>query len=150
MPPISTLLEKKPNYFHKILGLSIKQNAMVEINNLISENRNNIVGISTKDISEITCRYKVNWERKFQKQKLKIYHKFLTHYVKKEQPNEKTIEDLVHLSNLLSIQKGDCRKEMENVCAESYFRKVKRLMKDHQIDMHEQNNLEFLKNRLFG
>lgn len=150
MLTISPLNEKQPNYFHKLLGIKVKQNALIEIYNLILNHREDILSLSYSEISQISNKYSIHLQKSFRKERMQIYHRFLKHCVSKPRINERSVEELKHLSVLLELNELDCREALKNICTENYLKKVGKIIESGKIDGYEQENIEFIKNKLFG
>ena len=76
--PFAIVPLKKQSFFQRMAKIQPKENALIEINNLISKTQN-IKNISIENIENIAFKYKAKIHKKFKKELHDIYRRFLKH-----------------------------------------------------------------------
>ncbi|NJL13482.1 MAG: hypothetical protein HC913_11075 [Microscillaceae bacterium] len=66
---------RKPGFFQKVLGYKIKENALIELNNLLAARA--LMQLTIEDVHQIANRYKVNFQVDFDQELSEFYKTYL-------------------------------------------------------------------------
>src|SRR5690606_40167243 len=100
---------KRPSTVQKILKRTPKENALIEINNLLADNQDDLSKISLEDIEQITKRYKVNLGKKFKQFRLDLFQKYIEHCLADNRLDDGEIASFQHLKYLLLLSDSETR-----------------------------------------
>ena len=131
----------------KVTGQKNEKNAIIEINNLLSEKP--IAEVSTSDIQAILSKYQLNLYRDFREGSLReLYKKYLRYCFDDNHLDEAEIQQLRHLKRLLGLSARDVEVVNHQVCLEVYERALDEVLEDHRLDDKEIDFLRQLQHRL--
>lgn len=133
----------KPTFFNKHL----KENFLIELENLLNKNESNLLAITNNQISELKKKYKIK-DTEFKEERENLFDVYLNQCLNDEVLTNKEKEELAHLENLLNISeeyvKARIKKETEII----YRRKVQAVISDAKIDDTEKKELEAMQTNL--
>ncbi len=146
---IFTLKElKKPTSVQKILQRKPKENAIIEINNLLAEKQDNLSQIELEDIEKITKKYNVSLDKEFKNFRLELFEKYLDHCLEDHKLDDEEIASFVHLKNLLFLADSEIKYILQRKTHPIFNKEVKKAVADGQLDQTEKTNIEILKKNL--
>ncbi len=146
---IFTLKElKKASVVQKLLKRTPKENAIIEINNLLADNQDDLSKIKLEDIEQITKKYKVNLDKKFKEFRLDLFQKYLEHCLADHKLDNEEVESFMHLSKLLFLTDSEIRQVLRAKTQWIFNEEVKKSVADGKLDENEKENLERLKKNL--
>lgn len=116
--PIKEL--KRPNFFQRLFNLVLKENAIIEINNLLGTKPLN--GINIGEIESISAKYKVNLHKKFPDQLKELYQCYLSQCLADNVLTDIELNELNSLKHLLVLTDSEVSDLHINMASE-IFRK---------------------------
>ena len=116
--PITAL--KKPNFFQRLFKLTPKENAIIEINNLLGSK--SLDSIVIEDIASIAMRYNVDLHRKFNSRLVELYQRYLQRCLSDNILSEEELRALNLLKHLLALTDTEVT-ELHNILASAIYRK---------------------------
>lgn len=94
---------KKQNFFQSLLKKQPKENFIIELENLLSENEEDLTRIDLFKVSALTLSYKIKMETSFENERKELFSK----YQKKVQSDRPCSEEeknrLLYLKSLLCL-----------------------------------------------
>ncbi|MBY0425862.1 MAG: hypothetical protein K2Q22_09515, partial [Cytophagales bacterium] len=120
--------------------IAIRENAVVEINNLLVTQK--LLDVKIEDIQRIAHKYKINIKKDFRDEWFKLYKTYLKHCLTDRFLSEEELIDLRHLKGLLILTDKEITGLHNEIAAEIYREEMDAALVDGKIDDHEK---EFLK-----
>lgn len=146
---IFTLKElKNPSVIQKLLKRSPKENAIIEINNLLAHNQDNLENLGIDDIERIAKKYKVNLDKKFKTFRIELFEKYINNCLADHKLDENEIASFSHLKQLLCLSDSEINQILERKTQLIFKQEAGKAVEDGNIDSEEKKNLEILKNNL--
>ena len=134
--------------FQKTFGLLPKENAFIEINNLLAQNENQILTIKSEEILQIGEKYKVNLSKSERTKLIDLFKKYLMDCLQNKSLNQSQIDILNHLKTILLINEQEAqeiiKKETENIL----YKQIKQTFDSGKMDDSKWESLEKLKSDL--
>ncbi len=96
-----------PTFFQRLFKKQPKENALIEINNLLAENQENIKGISLDNVIEILVKYNTQMTEQDHQLRLDLLEDYLKSCLTDKKIENQEIEVLEHLKNLLFLNDKD-------------------------------------------
>lgn len=133
---------KKPSFFQKLFGLPLKENFVVELNNLLKNNERNYTNISETDISELMLKYKV----KNLKTKIEVINSYFAKILKDFLSDDKLTEDelnqINHIRRLFGMSEQYVVDAIEKATEEIFTSKVNQTIANGIIGEDDEKFLE--------
>jgi len=145
--PFTIVPLRKPSFFQKLAKIQPKENALREINNLISKTQN-IKNVSIEEIENIAFKYKVKIHKKFKNELQEMYHRFLKHCFKDKILSDDELEQLAHLKYLFNMDDKIINKIHKDISLEVFNESIDEAIADGKLDEHEKEFLDKLQTRL--
>jgi hypothetical protein len=131
----------------KLKGQKSEKNAVIEINNLLSEKP--IMEVGAEDILAILDKYELNLYTDFSDGSLReLYKKYLRFCFDDNHLDEEEIVRLKHLKRLLGLTDKAVEIANHQICQEVYERELDTALEDHRLDEKELQFLDQLQNQL--
>lgn len=135
------------SFWSKIRGHKPEKNAVIEINNLLSEKP--VLEVRPEDIQAILDKYSLNLYRDFDDGSLReLYKTYLRYCFDDNHLDEHEIIRLKHLKRLLGLSDKAVEIANHQVCYEVYERELEVALEDHRLDEKEIQFLHHLQNKL--
>ena len=133
--------------WNKLTGHRSEKNAIIEINNLLSEKP--VLEITSEDIQEILDIYQLNLYTDFKDGSLReLYKTYLRYCFDDNHLDEDEIQRLKHLKRLLGLSEQDVEMAHHRVCQEIYERELDAALEDNRLDAKERRFLRHLQTQL--
>ena len=133
--------------WNKLTGQKHRKNAVIEINNLLSERP--LLDISGANIQALLDRYGLNLFHDFDDGSLReLYKKYLRYCLDDNHLDEEEIKRLRHLKQMLGLSDKAVRMANHQVCREVYERALDEALEDQRIDPKERSFLRGLQQQL--
>lgn len=131
----------------KLKGHKSAKNAVIEINNLLSENP--LLEVTAEEIQAVLDQYELNLYTDFSDGSLReLYKKYLRYCFDDNHLDEDEITKLKHLKRLLGLTDKAVEIANHQVCQEVYERELDAALEDHRLDEKELVFLQNLQNQL--
>ena len=131
----------------KLKGHKPEKNAVIEINNLLSEKP--IMQVRAEDIQNILDKYELNLYRDFDDGSLReIYKTYLRFCFDDNHLDDEEIVRLKKLKKLLGLNDKSVEIANHQICQEVYERELDAALEDHRLDNKELQFLKQLQNKL--
>ena len=137
---------KKPGFIQRILGKQIKENAILEINNLLAEKE--LREITLEDIHGIATQYNVNFNTDYDHEITDFYKVYLKSCLEDKFISDSEVDDLKHLKFILNINDKKIDEIHQELAGMIYKSEVQKIIKDGELDEAERNFIEKLQNDL--
>jgi len=137
---------KKPAFFDKLLGVRMKENALVEINNLLAEKDLGL--ITVEEIQHIASYYNLNLNARFQQELMEMYKQYLKSCLEDKYLSDEELADLKQLKFLLGLSDKDVEEAHQEMAGEIYKAEVEKVIEDRQVDEAERVFMQKLQNDL--
>ena len=137
---------KKPTFIQKVLGQKIKENALIEINNLLAEKE--LVEINVEDIHAIAEKYGVNFDTDYDKEIFAFYKEYLEICLEDKFISEEELAELKHLKYILNINDKEVEEIHKELAGKIYKNEVEKVIQDGELDEEERLFIEKLQNDL--
>lgn len=135
-----------PSFFQRLLQIEPKENAFIEVNNLIATRP--FGEIEFEEITAISAKYKVNLRKRFIDRLKELYLRCLTQCLSDNILNNKDLVDLNHLKILLMLNDSEVEELHSQVAGEIYNKFYNEAISDGKLDKSEKEFLEKLKENL--
>lgn len=137
---------KRPNIFQKLFRQPPKENALIEVNNLLASK--NIRDITEAEMSDISEKYKLNLHQTFLANFLEMYAAQLKYALIDEKLTEEELEELRALKDLFGLSQRQVSLIHEQLAGDIYKRHITSAVDDGVITHQEQEGLQKLQNEL--
>lgn len=137
---------KKRTFFQKMLGQKPKENALIEINNLLAEKDLRLITVD--EIHNITNKYGVNLISDFGEDTFIFYRNYLTSCLEDKFLSEEEIEDLKNLKKILGLSDKDVNQIHAEMSGSIYKDAVDKVIEDGELDEQERVFIEKLQKDL--
>jgi phage FluMu protein Com len=139
---------KKPQSWHqRRLGQMPKENAIVEINNLLADAQR-VQDVSVEDIRRIADAHGVDIYKKFQGEREAFYRDYLRYCLADKVLTDDELKDLSHLKCILGLSDVRASHIYTKVAESVYQKSLAEVIADSQIDSNEKVFLEKLQRDL--
>ena len=133
--------------WRKLTGQKHRANAVLEINNLLSERP--ILEVSGADVQRILRRYNLNLLTDFNDGSVRgLYMKYLRYCFEDNHLDQEESERLRHLKRILRLSEKDVTMANHRVCQEVYARALDQALEDQRLDQKERLFLKGLRQKL--
>lgn len=133
--------------WEKLKGQKTEKNAVIEINNLLSEKP--IMEVNAEDIQAIMDKYGLNLYTDFDDGSMReLYKKYLRFCFDDNHLDAKEIIRLKHLKRLLGLTDKAVEIANHQICQEVYERELDAALEDNRLDEKELHFLKQLQNEL--
>jgi uncharacterized tellurite resistance protein B-like protein len=139
---------KKPSFIDKILKRAPKENAIIEINNLLVENEDDLIKVNLGHIQEIADRYKIKLSKKFKPLRFELFRKYIHHCLEDQVIDENEVNTIQHLKELLYLTDAEVKHMLDFETKKIFDREVKVAVSDGKLTQDEKDKLEILKKNL--
>ncbi len=129
-----------PNRAQRWLGREPKQNAVVDIRNLLAQAQR-VSGLSDADIRTVSERYEVDPCRTFPTELEAIYGEFLSHCLQDKVVTDEELSDLRHLKRVFGFSDVTVERVHERVVGEVYQAGVAEAVADDRVSADERTFL---------
>lgn len=132
-----------PSFLQRIFNKQPKANAIIEINNTLSNN--NLFDVNIDNIQTIAEKYKVNINKKFKKEMIQLYSSYLEHCLIDRNLSENEIKELKHLKSLLNLNDIETKNVYDEITNKIYKEEIDKAIADGRLDEKEKaflNNIE--------
>lgn len=126
--------------------MAIRENAVVEINNLLASEK--LLDVKIDDIQRIAHKYKINIKKDFRDEWFKLYKTYLKHCLTDRFLSEDELLDLRHLKSLLILTDKEISNLHNEIAAEIYREEMDVALFDGKIEEHEKDFLKKLQSDL--
>lgn len=133
--PFTFIEPKKAGFLKKLLNTNLKENAIIEVNNLLA--RKPISTIQTTDILHISDKYKINLPLEFSDELLEFYQTYLKECIKDSILTLDEVDNLKHLKNLLALSDYEVEDLHNKVAGEIYKKNYNEVINDGLISEQE-------------
>ncbi|WKN29846.1 hypothetical protein PZB74_12805 [Porifericola rhodea] len=131
----------------KLKGQKVEKNAVIEINNLLSEKP--IMEVGVEEIQSIMDKYELNLYTDFDDGSMReLYKKYLRFCFDDNHLDEEEIARLKHLKKILGLTDKAVEIAHHHICQEVYERELDAALEDHRLDDKELAFLNQLQNKL--
>lgn len=138
----------EPNLVQKMFGRQPKENAEVEINNLLANHESTLHEVTSLNIFEIAAKYKINIDKNNETFRIVLFRKYLTHCLKDKHLDEQEISSLKHLQQILLIDEKVTKSLLENEAQKIYGEKLHEIVESGTMNDQEKSTLERIKANL--
>lgn len=136
---------KKPSVFQKVLKRSPKENAIIEINNLLAQNEDKLEELQLEDIANITKKYKLNLGKKFKSFRLELFQQYVDYCLEDKRLDEDEIRSFEHLKNLLFLSDSEIKQIITRKSEQIFQKETQKQFKTHSWIKKKLKYLKLLK-----
>lgn len=136
----------KPSFSQRLLRKEPKENAIVEVNNLLAKKP--IKEVKLEEIEAISEKYKVDLHSRFNGLLNSMYYGYLKHCLLDNCISDNELDDLNHLRSLLLLTDSEVEEHHNMLVNEIYKTNIDEVISDGKIDKTEEEFLEKLKTNL--
>jgi len=136
----------KQHFFQQLFKTLPKENAIVEINNLLATKF--IRDIKLEEISEICLKYKVNLRVKFFNDLKELYERYLRKCFEDSILTDEEIDDLRHLRQILTLEENEVSELHNKLGGEIYKKAYDKAICDGKIETYEEEFINKLQKGL--
>jgi hypothetical protein len=137
---------KKTTFFQKVLGQKIKENALIEINNLLAEK--NWKEIMIDDIYAIADKYGVNFKTDYDNEMTDFYRDYLQSCLADKVVTEQEYQDMRELKRILQLNDKQVEETHRELAGQIYKSEVEKMIQDGEVSEEERSFMEKLQNDL--
>ncbi|MCQ2584376.1 MAG: hypothetical protein MJ185_02205 [Treponema sp.] len=94
---------QKQSFFQRLLKKQPKENFIIELENLLSENEEDLTRIDLFKVSALTLSYKVRMETSFENERKELVAKYKRNLESEESVSEEEKNRLLYLKSLLCL-----------------------------------------------
>ncbi len=136
----------KPSFIQKMMGFKIKDNALIEVNNLLAEKE--LRKISVEEIHQIADKYSVNFATDYELGTVDFYKSYLLVCLEDKFLSDDELADLKHLKFILELNDKKVNEIHQELAGQVYKNEVEKLIEDGELDEGERVFMEKLQNDL--
>ena len=133
---------EKPDFFQRILKKEPKQNALIEINNILSNNK--VLTIPIEKIQAIAAKYKVDINKQFSIELLQYYRRYLEYCCIDPSIFENKINELNHLALILSLNEEEVKQINKDLTSKIYKKEVDEAIRERRLSESKKEYLDKL------
>jgi hypothetical protein len=133
-------------FFKKLLGISHKPNAVIELKNLLAAKTP--TEISIEEVAAIAGRYKIDFRKRFSDDIASMYEKYIRFCLEDRELSQAELDNLSALKRLLMITDPEAKSILNKVASEVYKKAVDEVLSDGTISESEKEFLKNLETRL--
>lgn len=137
---------RRPSLLERFFKKSPKQNAFIEINNLLATKP--LKEISYHDIEEISTRYRVNLQENFLNQFKELYECYLKKCFEDNVLTDEEVDELSYLRHLLILQEADVNELHDKLGGEIYKKTYDDAINKGTLEKSKEEFLDKLKDNL--
>jgi hypothetical protein len=137
---------KKTTFLQKMLGQRIKENAIIELNNLLADHELN--QITLEQVYAIADKYGVNFKNDYTQEITDFYKTYLNSCLSDKVISDKELDDLRELKRILQINDKQVEEIHRELAGKIYKAEVDKVIKDGELDEAERTFIEKLQNDL--
>lgn len=137
---------KKPTFIQKILGQKVKENALIELNNLLAEKE--LQSITVDEVYGIAGKYGLSFQNDYDHELSDFYKEYLTSCLEDKFLSEEELGDLKHLKFILNLNDRRVDEIHQELAGKIYQREVEKVIQDGELDEDERLFIEKLQNDL--
>lgn len=137
---------QKPSFFQKVLGTKIKENAIIELNNLLAEK--DLTEITIDEVHGIAEKYGVNFQQDYNNEVTDLYKSYLNSCLEDKFISEEELADLKQLKLILNINDKKVNEIHNELAGKIYKVAVDVAIEDGELDEDERIFIEKLQNDL--
>lgn len=137
---------KKPNIFQRLFKQLPKENALIEVNNLLASKA--IRDITESDMSDISEKYKINIHQTFLANLLEMYAAQLKYALIDNKLTEEELDELRALKNLFGLSQKQVSLIHDQLSEDIYKRHISSAVRDGVISEEEKKDLQQLQKEL--
>lgn len=136
------------NFFQRILSRLPKENAYIEINNLLAQNENQIQTITSDKISLIAEKYKIDLKKSNNAGLIDLFIKHLKECLLDKKLDQSQIDTLNHLKVILFLDETETQEIIKKETEEILSKQVKLTFATGKMDDSKWESLDKLKSDL--
>lgn len=136
------------NLIQKFFNRLPKENAFIEINNLLALHENNIETITTDKILQIGEKYKVDFKKSVKTKLLDLFKKYLMDCLQEKKLTQSQVDTLNHLKKILFLDEKETQKIIEKETEDIFDKQVRQTFDSGKMDDSKWDSLEKLKSDL--
>ncbi len=131
---------KRPSFLQRLMKTQPKENALVEINNLLAESQ--LQSITHEQIVAIGQKYKVNPIKRYSSQLNDLYRTFLEFCLTDKSLSTSELDGLRHLKNLFNLSDKKITQITNEVTSHVYRNEIERAIQDGRLNEEERTFLK--------
>lgn len=139
---------KKPSILGRILKKTPKENALIEINNILLENEDDLTKVTPEQIQDIANKYKLRLDKKFAATRIGLFRKYIHHILEDHMIDEDEQKTFLHLKKILHLKDVEVKRVLNFETRKIYEREVKKALSGGKLSLYDKNNLGVLKTNL--
>ncbi len=137
---------KKATFLQKMLGQRIKENALIELNNLLADHE--LSQITLEQVYAVAEKYGVNFKTDYTQEVTDFYKTYLNSCLSDKVLSETELSDLRELKRILQINDKQVEEIHRELAGKIYKAEVDKVILDGELDEAERNFIEKLQNDL--
>ncbi len=137
---------KPVGFLQKMMGIKLKENALIEVNNLLAEKE--LQHTTVEEIHQIAEKYGIDFMADFQLEMIAFYQDYLSTCLEDKFISEDELNDLKHLKYLLGLNDKKVNEIHHHLAGEIYKKEVEKVIQDGELDEQERIFIEKLQNDL--
>lgn len=138
----------KPTFFQRLFSKSQKENAIIEINNLLALYQTDIEKVSLDNIIAISNKYKINLKQTYKVTRLNLFRAYLLYCLTDEKLDNSEIRILKHIREILLLNEKDTETQIKLATEEIFEKQIKDAVGDGKLTEQEKENLETIRKNL--
>jgi hypothetical protein len=146
-PPFHRLAAIRPTFGQRLLRRRPRQNAFVEVNNLIADAAR-VRDVPREAVSRVCAEYRTNLYREFGGAVERLYRSYLEFCLRDRRLTSDELADLAHLQHILGLDDACVKGIHEHVAQEVYCKSVNEVLEDGTLDASERAFLQRLRENL--
>jgi len=123
-----------------------KENSIIEINNLLSEKE--ILDLKEEEITQISNYYKINLQKIFSNDLLKLYKEHLEYSLKTNEISEKSLNELKYLVKILKLDENVTKNIFDELTRSIYKNEVEKSISKGILEKNDEEKLLNMQNNL--
>lgn len=137
---------RRPNAIEKLMGKKIKENAIIEINNLLVDASPRKVSI--EEVQNIAYQHGVKLRKDFLVELNQLYKQFLIFCLSDKYLSDVEVEELKHLKEILTLSDVEVGQIHNEVAGELYKMEVEKALEDRRLSEEEKDFLKQIQSNL--
>lgn len=138
----------KKNILCKLFKVEPKRNFIIELENCLADYENSLESLSVSNIKNLAHNYKINLEKDFIEERIKLFKRFLDLYFEKSFLTDQEYISIKHFASIICLPEKIFNQEYKNFATACYGKRIKEYLADEVITSSEKIALDDLKNKL--
>lgn len=139
---------KEKSIFLKIIKKEVKENFLIEIENLLSDYENSLENLPFENAKKLFDKYSIKESEDYILERTELLKRYLKKCIEKMSISDKDMAGIKKLNDFLILPFNTLADEIDALASPYYFNRIKEYLSDGLVSEKEKNDLEALRQNL--